>query len=128
MKTHTIRLRRPWQKPVVGVDGVTRIDVPEIRFDEAGDESKAKSTYQYVRRFNRPTGLDSSTRVHLVISGWSGQLVSIRLNGQDLEPGLHSIDADVTDLLEPQNEITIQLTDTADAAASLSGEVSLAIA
>ena len=124
MTTHTIRLRRPWEKTSVGGDVVTRVDVPE----SPGDESDDQSAYQYVRRFNRPTGLDGSTRVHLVISGWSGRLASIRLNDHELDPGLHSIDVDVTDLLESQNQITIQLAGTADAAASLSGEVSLMIA
>lgn len=123
MTTHNIRLRRPWHKTLVGSDVVTRVDVPE----SPGEAADQASTYQYARRFNCPTGLDSQSKVHLAISGWNGQIVSILLNGHPLEPGTQSMNVDVTDLLEPHNQIIIQLTGTHKAPASLTGEVGLAI-
>jgi len=123
MTTHTIRLRRPWEKTQVGSDVVIRVDVPETRADETDNES----TYLYSRRFNIPTGLDGSSRVRLRISGWSGRLDSISLNGHALQPDQQSVNVDVTKLLNSQNRIDVQLSGTADASATLSGEVDLAI-
>ena len=120
---HTIRLRRPWEKQLVGSDIVSRVDVPE----SISDSPVTESTFVYRRRFNQPTGLDDAAKVHLRISGWSGQIDSVTLNGSSLRIAGDSIEVEVKSLLRAQNQIDIQLTDTAKASAALSGEVTLAI-
>ena len=120
---HTIRLRRPWEKQLVGSDIVSRVDVPE----SISDSPVTESTFVYRRRFNQPTGLDDAAKVHLRISGWSGQIDSVTLNGSPLRIAGDSIEVEVKSLLRAQNQIDIQLTDTAKASAALSGEVTLAI-
>ncbi len=120
---HTIRLRRPWEKTRIGSEQISRIDVPETIVPS----ESAKSTFRYVRRFNSPTGLDDQSSVHLRIDRWSGQLEFVSLNGQPLEIGADSVDVEVTHLLKGQNQIDVQLIDTADSPASLCGEVTLVI-
>ncbi len=93
---HTIRLRRPWEKQLVGSDIVSRVDVPE----SISDSPVTESTFLYRRRFNQPTGLDDAAKVHLRISGWSGQIDSVTLNGSPLRIAGDSIEVEVTSLLQ----------------------------
>jgi len=119
---HTIRLRKPWEKSRIGSDRVDRIDIPET-----GSET-SDSRVCYRRRFNLPTGLDESSSVRLRISGWSGRLDSIRLNGHELDHSEGQVDTEVAGLLRAGNEIELHLQSTPDQPARLSGEVWLAIA
>ncbi len=79
---HIIRLRNPWQW---GEDAA-----PGVRIS---------------RWFNRPTGLESNTRVVLAIEGGSA-LCAVVLNGNQLENSQPSGDTrryDIGNRLEPRN-------------------------
>jgi len=102
---------------------VTRVDVPDVP-DRDSDNA---SICCYRRNFNCPTGLDAESTVRLTISGWSGQLDSVTLNGHELIPDSQSLDVDVTQILERQNVIIVQLSATRESTATFSGEVSLVI-
>jgi hypothetical protein len=120
---HTIRLRRPWDKTEIGCEESVRVDVPEpiVQSEPAGP------AYQYLRRFNLPTGLDDASTVRLQVSGWSGELDAFELNGVALPIDSQQTDIDVTKLLMRQNKIEIRLSSTDQALAALSGEVALLI-
>ena len=92
-----------------------------------GEPASGATTYLYRRGFNLPSGLTPSSRVLLRVDGWDGQLESITVNGSPLETLSAKIDADITDLLRPHNEILVRLSDAAAAPARMSGEVTLAI-
>lgn len=121
---HLIRLRRPWQKIVGPASEPATIDVPELDEKPAANELAAAT---YRRSFNKPTGLEPSSRVHLRVAGWQGLLESAELNDARLPADETRIDADITGLLRPQNQITIRLIGRPGQAARLSGEVALAI-
>ncbi len=120
---YTIRLRRPWERSRIGSDQVDRIDVPEL----VASAGTADAEYRYRRRFNRPTGLTTASRVYLRISGWSGRLDSITLNGHVLAHAADQVDTDVSDLLQNNNLIELTLCGCTDQPARISGEVMLAI-
>jgi hypothetical protein len=120
---HKIRLRRPWEKARIGNDAPIRVDVPEA---EAPSEP-AGNEYQYVRRFNLPTGLDDRSRVRLRIEAWTGDLNAFELNEVTLPIGPPPIDLDVTRHLMRHNKIELRLVSTDKAPVALSGEVTLSI-
>lgn len=102
-----------------------RIDVPER---DAQHCLHDELTFSYRRSFNLPSGLQASSRVYLRVDGWEGHLDSATLNGSQLEVGQSAkINADITNLLAPHNEIALRLTSLPGQAARLSGEVTLAI-
>ncbi len=121
---HIIRLRRPWHKTIQQGAVPLRIDVPEM---DVADDLQDELTLYYRRSFNRPSGLQSSSRVYLRVDGWEGHLDSATLNGSPLEVGHSKMNVDITNLLESHNEIELRLTSPAGQAARLSGEVTLAI-
>jgi len=73
---------------------------------------RANPNGHHVRRFNRPTGLGGGERVRLVAE--LGEGTSAWLNGQSLDCS-QSLRCEVTDRLEPHNELTIVLAADADA-------------
>lgn len=84
---HVIRLRGPWDAEPVNVSQATR----------------------WIRRFGRPTGLETGARVWLCLQPVDG-ILSWRLN--DSEP--HNVDAtqaaqrfDITDQLQPRNRLEV---------------------
>lgn len=121
---HEIRLRRPWEKRLKGQTETRRIDVPEAESDATLLEA---SSATYSRNFNRPPGLPQSARVHLRIEAWQGQLVSLTLNDHPLEITRPPLSCEVTEWLEPHNQIEIELCDADDQRARLTGEVVLVI-
>jgi hypothetical protein len=121
---HTIRLRRPWCKSIETGGVPLRVDVPELNVETASSEQQT-STYR--RSFNIPSGLRDSSRIYLRVDGWEGCLESATLNGSPLDIGKSKINAEITDLLKPNNQITISLTGSGGQPARLSGEVTLAI-
>lgn len=121
---HEIRLRRPWEKRLSGQTHTTRIDVPETESDATLPEA-ASATYQ--RKFNQPPGLAKSASVHLRIEAWHGQLVSLTINDHPLDITPPPLTCEVTEWLEPHNQIEIELRDADDQRARLSGEVVLVI-
>ncbi len=146
---HTIRLRKPWSKSGAGVGGRCRVDVPDLdspdldRPERAGGEhAKPASGSEpglaslecgepaevvYQRKFNRPTGLTDSSRVWLKISGWSGSLAEVQINGQRLTAGARPWRADVTAAIGLHNQLEIRLAANESGLPRLTGEVTLAI-
>jgi hypothetical protein len=94
---HTIRLRGPWEyQPLAryvplasGALGPTNNDLPpggamELPADWGEALSpEFQGEVRFVRRFNRPTGLDTASRVWLVIEDVDFH-ASVVLNGRDL--------------------------------------------
>jgi hypothetical protein len=131
---HIIRLRRPWQKIVGGNGPPFCIDVPEVDPPEVdppevdgAPASDVKQTSTYCRSFNMPPGLEPFTRVYLRVDAWQGTLESVTLNAVPLPAGPTRVEADITSLLQPHNQIAIALSGRAGQSVRLSGEVTLAI-
>ena len=121
---HIIRLRRPWRKSF-GLHSVPlTVDVPDVDGAATPDQ---EHTATYRRSFNQPTGLEPSSRVQLRVERWQGVMTSATLNNAPLQTGSTRIDTDITDLLQPQNQLAIVLTGRPGQVARLSGEVTLAI-
>jgi hypothetical protein len=88
--------------------GEHRVHMPTTWQSLFGDTA---GTARFRRRFHRPTNLDPDERVFLVFDGIGGR-AEIRLNGRQFS----SIDAaacpagfDVTALLAPRNELTVDV-------------------
>lgn len=122
---HVIRLRKPWEKESGSGGVLQRVDVPDLEEQAVTDFT---SVTRYRRRFNSPTRLRNA-RVRLRVSGWQGQLVSLRVNQSPIpvSEDVRHVDAEVTQLLRPHNEVEIALSGSGSVAACLNGEVSLAI-
>lgn len=105
MGIHRIRLREPWECETRR-DGVC-----------------------WRRRFNRPTGLGSRERVSLVVERLAGN-GEVRLNGAllgRLEPADAAARFDVTDRLEPHNEVMLLVSIPKQIPTGLPAEVALEI-
>ena len=92
MSRHTIRLRNPWKWN-----------------EHTGDAAAARLVAH--RPFNRPTGLDSGTRVILVIADIA-VLAAVQINDQPLitprqEPEIAQQQWDITSLLKPRNQLQL---------------------
>lgn len=120
---HIIRLRRPWLKSFEDETSEARVDVPDT--SEPNDTQGRQVIYR--RTFNRPSGLELSSRVYLRVAGWHGALESARVNETVLPTGADHLDAEVTALLRPHNQVVITLSSQPGQTARLSGEVTLAI-
>ncbi|MFK8111486.1 MAG: hypothetical protein AB8B91_04775 [Rubripirellula sp.] len=116
---HTIRLKHPWQKRGPAGQSV-KVDVPET------ESTQHDGAHTYCRTFHTPSGLEPSTRVHLQVTEWRGQLESISLNGHVLDADDH-LDREISELLEKNNRIEIEIRGVGDQLACLSGEVRLVI-
>jgi len=115
---HVIRLREPWERQRLA-DGSLRL----------------------MRRFHRPTGLDDKSRVWLVVENLEGaaeillnervlgRLEASETPGQDARSAAHHARFEITELLRPENVISIVATalPDKDAPAGISGSVRLEI-
>lgn len=119
---HVIRLRRPWDRIRDGAVA-ERIEVPDC----GPAAAEPGIACQYRRRFHRPSGLQALTRVRLQISGWEGRLESITLNDVAVPIAGSTVDAELTGLLQPHNELLLTIRSLPGEPARLSGEVRLAI-
>lgn len=102
---HSIRLLGPWKLSVQ--DTQQRITVPA----DLTDFVTSPQTVKLERRFNRPTGLTPSDRVHIELD-YTGELLDVQCNGLTVEPvcndaGETSIE--VGPLLQPSNQLTLSL-------------------
>jgi hypothetical protein len=88
---------------------------------------RGEPAIQYVRKFNLPTGLQRHDRICLLITEWSGRLVSARLNDERIPVASSPLEADITALLKPHNHLALQLTAQGGHPPCLCGEVSLRI-
>jgi beta-galactosidase/beta-glucuronidase len=64
------------------------------------------------RRFQKPTNLDDNEQVHIAFYGIGGQ-ADVAVNGQalgNLANNPEAVSFDMTELLEPSNELTVELT------------------
>ena len=101
---HIIRLRGPWTYRVLEQEQQGRIDIEQL------NEILPTATGQIEleRRFHRPTGLDDSTAVELVI-GPTAHAREVQLNDVSLSipPAAGELRFDVTSLLELNNVLRI---------------------
>jgi hypothetical protein len=124
---HVIRLRKPWtrtQEP--GGSTSERVDVPDL--DPVTVNDGDSTFFVYRRKFNCPTSL-SATRVYLNISEWQGDLVGVKLNGDEVNQVVTSsgFREEITSLLRSHNELVVYLAAPPEQQPRLSGEVSLMI-
>ena len=118
---HTIQLRRAWTRICDRESAPLRVDVPD-------DGDVVPSNWaEYTRNFNRPTGLDDSTRVSLRIESWSGTLNSISFNHEALAIGNSPLLIDITRKLRPHNQLRIRIANNDQSAGRLDGGVALMI-
>ena len=127
---HKIRLKKPWEKTTNLAKTRVRVDVPEQPQGAATshiDATAAVETATYRRRFNRPTGLQPSTRVWLNIRDFAGRLEFLSVNQRQFQALDAPVELDIHDALSDHNELVITLSATDGAQPSLSGDVWLAI-
>jgi beta-galactosidase/beta-glucuronidase len=80
-------------------------------------------TIRFRRRFQRPTNLDENERVHIAFDGIGGE-ASIAVNDQpigSLSDTAETSSFDVTELLLPSNELSVELTHSPGDASTLGG-------
>ena len=132
---HRIRLRYPWTKQPKSTDEFEpdTIEPQSVQVPEPASDVQASSTGEFVysRKFNRPTGLDNTSRLSLSVSAWEGKLLSVTLNQSPLDitsaEANHSLTITIDHDLPSHNEIEIVLVGEDQTAARLSGEVQLEI-
>ena len=111
------------KEPIIA-STVRVVDVPETESDV---ELPADVSATYQRNFNRPSGLGGGTRVFLRIESWQGQLISLSVNDHPLEIATPPLMCEITEWLEPHNQIRLELRGVENEGARLSGEVALSI-
>ena len=99
-------------------DGGAAIDSPllndsRVRMPSSMNDSFGKVSGRIVfrRRFQRPTNLDDNERVHIAFDGIGGR-ADVAVNGHplgSLKNNTETVSFDMTDLLEPSNELTVDL-------------------
>ncbi len=120
---HIIRLRGPWERQVAGSASVTRGSVP----DSEGSTADAQSIL-YLRRFNKPTGLEPQERVYLQVDHWQGERCWVELNGRSLaSSSAPPLQVDITAQLSAHNLLSLRIDSGEGQPPSLVGEVNLAI-
>ena len=122
---HAIRLRGPWEiEPLVrylgeqngGWSESTEQLPPKGRVKPPGDWGESlgadfRGRARYTRRFRQPSGLETRERVWLVIEGVDAS-GCVQLNGQrlgDVHGYALRASFDVTERLQPQNELVIDV-------------------
>ena len=113
MSTHTIRLRGPWRMTVAapGADASERsltIDAAAPH-ETPGFAARLRHSTRLQRRFQRPTGLEPTTRVELHVASLPAD-VTVVLNGEPLgrlagSPGSF----DISQRLEFTNQLELVL-------------------
>ncbi len=111
---HVIRLRGPWLCWPASIDQLS--DASPVTIDCRDEdglrqllEADLPARLVFGRRFHRPTGLDETTSVQLVVENRCGQM-GLTLNSQRLgsvDGGHHEFD--VSTSLEPANQLHIEL-------------------
>ena len=123
MSGHTIRLRGPWELSQPHAQG----QVPRrIKFPAKWSESQPHfwGSARLSRRFGCPSGLTSTDRVWLVIDACQ-PLLAVSLAGrqlQSLSPAQGRLRFDITPLLEPQNQLVVELERAGDDGQPSGGE------
>lgn len=108
---HSIRLRGPWELSLPGKGEPRRVEMPatwQTLLAAAGD---SPSPARLLRRFGKPTGIEPTDQLHLVIDS-SAAACQIELNGQllgSIDPSEQSRSFEVTTLLTSRNELAILL-------------------
>ncbi len=124
---HRIHLKGPWFYEWLDGSGGLKTELDEaatldsplltdsrIRMPASIKESfgEVSGRILFRRRFQRPTNLDDNERVHIAFDGIGGR-AEIAVNGQTLgtvENNSETVSFDMTSLLGPSNELTVDLT------------------
>ena len=118
---HSIRLRGPWECKPLERDGPgplpspCRVTMPCDWGDSLGHEFRGLVRFR--RWFNRPTGLEAHERVWIVVESVDAT-ASVTLNGHPLGEiplGATYCEFDITALLQPRNELLVEVGCPADA-------------
>ncbi len=100
------------------------VDVPD---DSRPGKVRPGGWSVYSRNFNRPTGLDESSRVRVRIASWSGSLRAIFFNSESIPIGDPPLQFDITSELQSHNQLRIRIDDDQQSAGRLDGAVELMI-
>ena len=122
---HTIRLRRPWKRFIDHSGDPDNVDVP----DQTPLSAQPGTTLTYRRAFNRPTGLSPSDKVWLSVVQKAASSIQIVFNESIVFESETSnpIRVNISDQLQPSNQIAIRLTSCGESPALLDGQVALEI-
>lgn len=128
---HRMHLKGPWfyqwlDGPVASdssTENVTTQDSPLLADSRVRMPSSWQSAFgnasgriRFSRRFQRPTNLDNNEHVHIAFDGIGGQAI-IAVNGEELGNLADTSDTvsfDMTSLLKLSNELTVELTFSAE--------------
>lgn len=114
---HTIRLRGPWDysllpagdSAALAATGKTELPCDGSFLAEPFRGTSFRGTLRLVRRFGRPTGLEPTERVRLVMD-CTGELRAATLNGAPLCDSAAVPEAvDITAQLLPRNELVFEV-------------------
>ncbi len=105
MYPHRIRLRGPWQCATPsGVEPPRRVTMPCQWAELAGLTGRVR----FRRHFGYPGRIDNYERVWLTFAGIEGT-AEVWLNGEALGRAEGDWESDVTGLLRPRNELTVEV-------------------
>jgi hypothetical protein len=113
MYPHRIRLRGPWECELLSGQpppAPLRIRFPASSADS--DLADYSGPARFRRRFGRPTNLDQTERVWLTLRDLPPH-ARVLLNGQEI-PLARDLEQDITSLVEPRNEVVIEMDITKD--------------
>lgn len=128
---HRINLKGPWSyewldgpHPVAGSEErISSEDSPLLADSRVRMPSSWQSAFgsssgriRFRRRFQKPTNLDDNERVHMAFDGIGGSAV-IAVNGRkiaEVENIESTVSYDVTRLLDPSNEVSVEISFTPD--------------
>lgn len=117
---HIIRLRGPWQRTIVsGIETAQDcctteiVTIPSSVIDDVGPAFRGCVEYQ--RFFNRPTGIQETTALRLVMTQVLATHINVRLNDSELEdriiadPEAGSFSVDVKGYLKSRNDLRVRI-------------------
>ncbi len=120
--SHRIRLAGPWEWCGIGDPQEPLIKKTGCQLPFTLAEDLCDAGVMLMRRFHRPTGIDDTTKMRIVLVA-SVQPTDVQLNGKTL-PACESTDEseycfDLTGRAEPFNQLSILLMPQTDTAATL---------
>jgi hypothetical protein len=103
---HTIRLRGPWQM-ALATPGDGQAETIHLPVSIGDLKPEMGRSLKFSRRFHRPSELDSTAKVRIVIES-PGEVLDVTLNERSLEPD-EAQQYFAGDLLADRNLLTVEL-------------------
>ena len=126
LRSHEIRLRRPWNRTSNRDLQSVVVHVPDS-LDQTDASTVAGDQVRYQRGFNAPTGLTEAETIELCIDAWQGRLVSVQVNGCLFSATDAPLVIDLSNVIEGFNRIEVTIMSESGELPRIHGEVVLRI-